>query len=352
MIIYGMDQKKTILPHFVRTSKKLQEETFIQFHLVGCMVFNGKMCPMVYFITPNIHNDENMTITIIHHVLTHWSENLPQVLYLQLDNTSRENKNQFVFGYISMLVELRIFQKVKVGFLLVGHTHDHIDQMFRHFSVTLKRKNVGILPSLIECIKKAYIPKSIFHILEEIVDMRRFIQGSHREEKCIGKLNDISFQHQFCFKKVDGKKLIWGKQYSITAEWGPSSGLEFLKFIPDHPIFASKLLFLQSVVEIHNTQRCNRDVDYFECLEEIKNSIKDTYEYFDVADSVWWESFFNSQSDIISRSTNEDTLLKNPFHWPQNMPNEYEERNIVEQQEYQGAIEFTQAKERKMYVGW
>ena len=84
--------------------KNLQEENFIQFHLVGCMVFNGKMCPRVYFTTPNIHNDANLTITIIHHVLTHWSGNIPQVLYLQLDNTSRENKNQIVFGYLSMLV--------------------------------------------------------------------------------------------------------------------------------------------------------------------------------------------------------------------------------------------------------
>ena len=185
MIIDGMDQKKTLLPHFVRTPKKLQEENFIQFHLVGCMVFNGKMCPRVYFTTPNIYNDANLTITIIHHVLTHWSGKLPQVLYLQLDNTSRENKNQIVFGYLSMLVEMRTFQKVKVGFLIVGKTHDHIDQMFSHFSITLKRKNVGILPSLIECIKRAYIPEPIFHILKEIVDMRRFIQGSHHEEKYI-----------------------------------------------------------------------------------------------------------------------------------------------------------------------
>jgi hypothetical protein len=130
------------------------------------MVFNGKMCPRVYFIAPNIHNDENMTMIIIHHVLTHWSRNLPQVLYLQL-----ENNNQIVFGYLSMLVEMRIFQKVKVGFLLVGNTHDHIDQMFNHFLVTLKRENVGILPSLIECIKKAYIPELVFHILEEMIDM-------------------------------------------------------------------------------------------------------------------------------------------------------------------------------------
>ena len=74
-----------------------------------------------------------------------------------------------------MLVELGIFQKVKVGFLIFGHTHDHIDQIFSHFSITMKRENVGILPSLIECIKKAYIPKPVFHILEETIDMRIFI---------------------------------------------------------------------------------------------------------------------------------------------------------------------------------
>jgi hypothetical protein len=66
------------------------------------------------------------------------------------------------------------------------------------------------------------------------------------------------------------KTLIWGKQYSTTTEWGPSSSLSFFKFITDNPIFSSKLLFLQSIAEIHNAQRRNRDVDYYECLEEIK----------------------------------------------------------------------------------
>ena len=101
-------------------------------------------------------------------------------------------------------------------------------------------------------------------------------------------------------------------------------------------------MLLESVVEIHNARRHNRDVDYYECLEEIKKSIKDTYEYFDVVDFVWCESFFNSQSDIISSSTNEDTMLRTPFQWPKNMPNESEETNIVEVQESQGAIEITQ----------
>lgn len=85
LIIDGMDHKKTLLPHFVRTTKNLQEENVIQSHLVGCMVFNGKISPRVYSTAPNIHNDGNLTITIIHDVLSHWCGNLPEIFYLQLD---------------------------------------------------------------------------------------------------------------------------------------------------------------------------------------------------------------------------------------------------------------------------
>lgn len=68
------------------------------------------------------------------------------------------------------------------------------------------------------------------------------------------------------YQKIDGKKLIWGKKYSTIAEWEPLLGFEFFKFIPDHPIFASNILLLQSVVEVHNTFRHNRDKNYSDFL--------------------------------------------------------------------------------------
>ena len=118
-----------------------------------------------------------------------------------------------MFAYLNMLVELRTFKKVKVSFLLVGNTHNHIDKMFIHFERTLRRKKVKSLPSLIEIVRKTYHPELVVQKLEETIDMRRFIFGSHGDERCIEKLNDISFQHQFHIKKIDGKTLLWGKKY-------------------------------------------------------------------------------------------------------------------------------------------
>ena len=99
-------------------------------HLVGCLSYNGTVKPHVFITYPNVHNDPNLTVTMIQRVLMNWGHLLPPILYIQLDTSVRENKkfNSSIFRYLSMLVEQCVFKKVKVNFLLVGHTHDHIDQ--------------------------------------------------------------------------------------------------------------------------------------------------------------------------------------------------------------------------------
>ena len=49
----------------------------------------------------------NVTIEVLHRVFTHVHQEdgrLPPKLYVQLDNCWRENKNKFVFGFLSDLV--------------------------------------------------------------------------------------------------------------------------------------------------------------------------------------------------------------------------------------------------------
>ena len=81
-----------------------------------------------------VHAGANVTIDVIHRTLTSMLKegqtHLPPVLNLQLDNCGRENKNRYLLAYLFMLVHLGVFVEVEVNFLMVGHTHEDIDQAF------------------------------------------------------------------------------------------------------------------------------------------------------------------------------------------------------------------------------
>ena len=48
---------------------------------------------------------------------------LPPHLLLQLDNAMSDDKNRYLFMFLSLLTTLGIFNTIEVGFFLVGHTH-------------------------------------------------------------------------------------------------------------------------------------------------------------------------------------------------------------------------------------
>ena len=93
----------------------------------------------------------NATIEVLHRVLLHTLKQegkLPATLYLQLDNTTKQCKSQFMLAYLGSLVDSGVFKRVVLSFLPVGHTHEDIDQMFskismaRHQSSTVAHSNV------------------------------------------------------------------------------------------------------------------------------------------------------------------------------------------------------------------
>lgn len=51
---------------------------------------------------------------------------LPPKIYIQLDNFLRENKMKYLFTNMEYLVSWRVFAKVEVSFLPLGHTHEDI----------------------------------------------------------------------------------------------------------------------------------------------------------------------------------------------------------------------------------
>jgi hypothetical protein len=119
IIIDGMDQNKTNLPCLRKAAKSTSSLFRLRTHLTGVLDHTrtdyGKKVYVFMDILQWPH-DSNLTTSIISRVLfLHMQQNggvLPPVLYVQMDNTSRENKNKFVMGYFALLVKCGIFRKV------------------------------------------------------------------------------------------------------------------------------------------------------------------------------------------------------------------------------------------------
>ena len=132
--------------------------TGLKVHVTGAIV-HGQGAYGFFDIGQYCH-DSNMTIYVLINILSMFSS-LPPTLYLQLDNCGRENKNRFIFAFCSLLVKLKIFKKIKVSFLMVGHTHEDIDQMFSSFSTWLNKNDAHDLEVLMNGFEKSYTHSNI-----------------------------------------------------------------------------------------------------------------------------------------------------------------------------------------------
>jgi hypothetical protein len=323
IVIDGMDQKKTRLPHWPRTPKSVDESCLLQMHVVGSLVFHGELHSRVFLNYPNLHNDGNLTITILQRILNEWEERpggLPPVLYLQLDNTSRENKNNLLMAYLHMLVKLKVFKKVKIGFLLVGHTHDQIDQMFSTFSKRLGRHKAFTFDELRTIIVDAYRPEPLVMLLRETYDFRRY--AFSRPSIIIESIRNITFHHQYKigFTRDDNNNpRQWGKKFSTDSSWRPVEGVQLLKQdVPDKLVFVSSGIPLvkkgeRKAIDNDNVFTATEMETY---LGEIEKSILGARSLFSQEQIEWWVSFFVEQKDYNETLLVGDRFPKYTFRWP------------------------------------
>ncbi|KXJ26083.1 hypothetical protein AC249_AIPGENE6470 [Exaiptasia diaphana] len=154
VIIDGMDQSKTHLPHWHQISKLEGEYAeFMKTHVTGILSHgaNMAMCFIDFLRWPQ---DANPTMNcLISHFrqLSRKNSHLPPVLYLQLDNCYSDCKNIYIMGFCALLVKVGVFKKVRLSYLMVGHTHEDIDQ------VTEKKKDDAIDPSLSARLNKVWV---------------------------------------------------------------------------------------------------------------------------------------------------------------------------------------------------
>jgi len=67
-----------------------------------------------------------------------------------MDNCVKDNKNRHFLTFLSLLKTRKVFEEVKLGFLVVGHTHEDIDGCFGYLSKKLREQNNYILVYLMK----------------------------------------------------------------------------------------------------------------------------------------------------------------------------------------------------------
>ncbi|KAL2630810.1 hypothetical protein R1flu_015496 [Riccia fluitans] len=71
---------------------------------------------------------------------------LPHHLYIQLDNSSKDNKNWMIMAFCSELVARGCCKMITMSFLMVGHTHEDVDAFFLKVNDSQGGKNIKLLP--------------------------------------------------------------------------------------------------------------------------------------------------------------------------------------------------------------
>jgi hypothetical protein len=120
IIVDGMDQNKTNVPQLPNKCKSTQNLWILRTHLTGALAHTqsekGKRA-YAFFDIMQFPHDCNLTIEVILQILIDMKKNYqiqPEVLYLQLDNCFKENKNKYILGFCSLLVIKNIFKKVNM----------------------------------------------------------------------------------------------------------------------------------------------------------------------------------------------------------------------------------------------
>ena len=131
LIIDGADQSAYGLPHFIEIDKSSSNQLKIPVYLMGVLVHGYRTFGFTYL--KNIKHGANIVIECLHHVLVDYKTNkgsIPPVIYLQLDNTSKQNKNKYMIGFLAWLVAWGVCRQVIISFLPVGHTHEDVGNFF------------------------------------------------------------------------------------------------------------------------------------------------------------------------------------------------------------------------------
>ena len=236
LTVDGMDQKKTQLPHQSRPTKDVEGKGEALQAKVTVALIRGYFHGIYNAWTlPNHETGSDYVITVINRVLclvedfyinTGASTGLPPVLFLQLDNCGKENKNQYLIKYLGCLVKLHVFSRIEVHFLLVGHTHTQVDQAISVLSRSFGPQTLSTLQDMMDAADKLF-PDMTIRLNERVSDIwdaKQLTDDICHKFTGLGTVRDprtnekVSL-HSLRIELVGEEVLLFYKEFDDSSSW-------------------------------------------------------------------------------------------------------------------------------------
>ncbi len=206
----GMDTSKTHLPHFRRVSKHRDNAHTLAMRVLGAFCYGGPVPILAITSFDDVQSKgANASVTNFEHIIDRQFEAMdptniavipdsserpkplvdvalnsnatssleatcpaagseapkkipfmwPEGLHLTFDNTGADCKNAIFFRFLGALVGLGVFCYISINNLMVGHTHDIVDQMFSCWSQALNHNDAPTLAEMHKLFRAKYASK-------------------------------------------------------------------------------------------------------------------------------------------------------------------------------------------------
>jgi len=201
------------------------DQSFVENRVMAVEMVCGPInCVRLYHSNNLVSSGANYMITVLKQAIEDLARMcfergfmLPPELILNFDNCG-ENKNQFMFAYASILIELCYFTVIQINFLIVGHTHCSVDRMFGLFSDVIGASIFIASPhSLRQLLMNSIKDRQVFN--KEIIsvyDWKSFLQPYINS-----KIKYYGIPHNFRISRYYHKAVFQYRLYS-TDEWLPA----------------------------------------------------------------------------------------------------------------------------------
>ena len=157
-----MTKQASNCPHFPKNPVAFNTGDQVVLPITVARYRNGKAQLYLYSDCDMFSKGANATANaIIRTILAQPSAIRPPVLFIQLDNSDPHYKNSGFYAFCAALVACGIYTEVRVNFLLVGHTHEDMDQCCNQIWNHLNRHTALTPQAMFELWGEAVVPAGI-----------------------------------------------------------------------------------------------------------------------------------------------------------------------------------------------